>query len=539
MRKTKICVVGSCAMDLISYVDRLPVLGETLHGKRFSMGFGGKGANQAVMAAKLSADVTMVTKLGKDIFGENTLKNFQNFGIFTNHIHFTGKAFSGVAPIAVDPLGNNSIIIVLGANNHLTTEDVFAARSDIVTSDILICQNEIPMEINIAAMRIAREAGVMTIYNPAPALNNTPKEIYPLSSIICPNESEAEILTNVSVGTIEDAEKAAKILLGWGAEIVVLTLGDKGSFLAKEGQVHHVPAFPVNAIDTTGAGDAFVGSFGFFLANREPIETAMTMANKIASISVQFHGTQTSFPEIENLPSEIQRKINGYNKKPEKENTVVETLDIAGYIDHTLLKPEADQAAIDRMCDEALSHVFASVCVNSCWVSHIAKRLKGSAVKACSVIGFPLGAMETGAKAAEAKKAVQDGATELDMVINIGELKAQNYQKVEEDIMAVRQAAPAPVILKVIIETCLLTDEEKHKACEIVKDAGADFVKTSTGFSSHGAVISDIVLMRKVVGPDFGVKASGGIKDRDTTREMIEAGANRIGTSTGVKIVTG
>ncbi len=213
--------------------------------------------------------------------------------------------------------------------------------------------------------------------------------------------------------------------------------------------------------------------------------------------------------------------------------------EMAQYIDHTLLKPEADRAALDKLCEEAVLHGFKAVCVNSGWVGTVADKLKGTNIAVCSVIGFPLGAMCFPAKAFEARQAVEDGARELDMVINIGALKSGDLKAVEQDIRAVRREANSPVALKVIIETCLLTDDEKMKACEIAQHAGADFVKTSTGFSTGGATLEDVILMRKAVGPRMGVKASGGIKDFETAAAMIAAGATRIGAGAGVAIVSG
>jgi ribokinase len=269
------------------------------------MGFGGKGANQAVMAAKLGGDVMMVTKLGKDVFGENTLKNFQSWGVNTKHVHFTDQAFSGVAPIAVDPEGHNSIIIVTGANDVLTGEEIEAARPDIATSQIMVCQLEIPVEINLAALRIARQEGVKTIFNPAPARASLPDEFYQLSDIFCPNESETELLTGMPVGTLEEAEAAARALIDRGAGIVILTLGERGSLLVTDSTTEHVPVDSVKALDTTGAGDAFVGSLAYFLASGKSLTEAIQQANRIAAISVQSSGTQTSFPEAKDLPSEI------------------------------------------------------------------------------------------------------------------------------------------------------------------------------------------------------------------------------------------
>jgi deoxyribose-phosphate aldolase len=211
--------------------------------------------------------------------------------------------------------------------------------------------------------------------------------------------------------------------------------------------------------------------------------------------------------------------------------------DWASLIDHTLLKPEATDEDIKRLCDEAAKYHFASVCVNPTWVRVAACALQGSGVPVCTVIGFPLGATLPDVKAYEARRAIQDGAREVDMVINVGALKSGDDCLVEHDIHTVVEAAHEySVTTKVIIETALLTDDEKVRACQAAKRAGADFVKTSTGFSKGGATVADIVLMRRTVGPDLGVKASGGVKNLEDARAMVEAGATRIGASVGVKI---
>ena len=205
-------------------------------------------------------------------------------------------------------------------------------------------------------------------------------------------------------------------------------------------------------------------------------------------------------------------------------------------IDHTLLKQDAAADQIEKLCREAVSCGFCSVCVNSSFVSLCAGLLKDTDVKVCTVIGVPLGAMSTAAKAAEAALAVKDGAQELDMVIHTGMAKSGNWDYVKKDIAAVVQAAEGRALVKVILETCLLTDEEKEKACLAAKEAGADFVKTSTGFSTGGATVDDIRLMRRIVGPEMGVKASGGIRCLADVQAMVEAGADRIGTSAGIRI---
>lgn len=209
---------------------------------------------------------------------------------------------------------------------------------------------------------------------------------------------------------------------------------------------------------------------------------------------------------------------------------------IAAMIDHTLLKPEATPAQIEKLCAEAAEYHFASVCVNPVYIPLAARLLKGTGVKVCCVVGFPLGAIAPDQKAAEAASCAAMGAEELDMVIHVGAAKAGDWALVQRDIEGVVKAAAGHTV-KVIIETCLLTDEEKVKACEAAKAAGAHFVKTSTGFSTGGATTHDIALMRKTVGPEMGVKASGGIRDYATAMAMIEAGANRIGASAGIAIV--
>lgn len=211
---------------------------------------------------------------------------------------------------------------------------------------------------------------------------------------------------------------------------------------------------------------------------------------------------------------------------------------LSHYIDHTLLKPEATKEQIDQLIDEAKKYEFTSVCLHPYWVSYCANRLKGFSTKVCTVIGFPLGANTTAAKVFETKQAIEDGAKEIDMVLNIGELKAGNNDVVYEDIRAVVQAANKKAIVKVIIETALLTEQEKINACQIIERAEAHFVKTSTGFSTHGAQIEDIKLLRKSVPSHIGVKASGGIRTRETVLKMIEAGANRIGASASVSIIS-
>jgi deoxyribose-phosphate aldolase len=210
---------------------------------------------------------------------------------------------------------------------------------------------------------------------------------------------------------------------------------------------------------------------------------------------------------------------------------------VASIIDHTILKPETTPEDVKKICKEAVENKFASVCVNSCYTKLVAEELGNSGVKVCTVVGFPLGAMSSESKAFETKKAIEDGAQEIDMVINIGMIKSKQYGYVKSDIAAVVDAAKGKAIVKVILETCLLTDEEKVEACKISKAANADFVKTSTGFSRWGAKLEDVKLMRETVGSEMGVKASGGVHSFEDAVKIIEAGATRIGASSSLKII--
>jgi len=243
--------------------------------------------------------------------------------------------------------------------------------------------------------------------------------------------------------------------------------------------------------------------------------------------------------DIDKIIDKIIAEVTGKGSSGEQIQQSPQLSDnLAGKIDHTLLKPDATRDEIIRLCNEAKENGFAAVCLNPCWVKVASEQLYGSDVMVCSVIGFPLGTNTSCLKEEETKRAVSDGAREIDMVLNVGKFKSGDLEFVFNDIKRVVDAAH-PAQVKVIIETCLLTDEEKVAACVIAKQAGAHFVKTSTGFGKAGATIEDVVLMRKVVGESMGVKAAGGIRDRTTAEAMIRAGANRIGASASVAIVKG
>jgi ribokinase len=304
---SQIVVVGACMIDLISYVPRFPQMGETLHGTEFRMGYGGKGANQAIMAAKLGSKVVMVSKVGDESFGAGTLENFKKNGVSTDFVYKSKEEFSGVAPIFVTPKGENSIVIVSGANNKLTAMEIEKASNEIKQSSYLICQLEIEVELSLIALRLAKKLGVSTILNPAPARSSLPEEIYKLTDIFCPNESEAELLTGKKINSMEDIEEMAKQFVTAGAKSVIITLGENGCYVLSNGVGKHVPANKVSVVDSTGAGDAFVGALAHFLDLGIDIFESSKRASAVATISVQGKGTQSSFPEQDQLPSELLR----------------------------------------------------------------------------------------------------------------------------------------------------------------------------------------------------------------------------------------
>ncbi|XP_062502157.1 ribokinase-like isoform X1 [Corticium candelabrum] len=294
-----VVVVGSCMTDLVSYVPRLPKPGETIHGTRFSIGFGGKGANQCVMAARMGAKTAMVAKVGNDSFGHRTVENLKDNGVDASCVGVVDGLSSGVAPIAVDEKGENAIIIVSGANSDLSPSDVRTATSIIKSAAVVVCQLEVPSETSLAALEMGRQSGAITILNPAPA---QPELDHLLSccEIVCPNETEAEILTGYAVKTIADASHAVRLLLSRGCEKVVLTMGSQGAvYGSKEcSEPCHVSAESVTPVDTTGAGDAFVGSLAYYLAKLPNLSfhEIVCRSCKVAALSVQKPGTQTSFP---------------------------------------------------------------------------------------------------------------------------------------------------------------------------------------------------------------------------------------------------
>ncbi|HEY3615655.1 MAG TPA: ribokinase [Candidatus Sulfotelmatobacter sp.] len=305
-KRPRIAVVGSANIDLTTFTDRFPKPGETIFGQRFDLGFGGKGANQAVAARLCGADVFMVARVGSDLFGPATIENFRKQGIDTTHVKQVEGLSSGVAPIFVESNGQNRILVVKGANDALKPADIDAAAETLKGADCIVLQFETPLETVYYTIQFARKQGIRCILNPAPA---QPVDLTALKDLdyFVPNESEAEAISERSVRNVGDAKECAKDLVARGIRRVIITLGANGSLLAgREGSEHVLP-FAVNSVDSTGAGDAFIGSFAVFLAEGAPEKEAVRRANLYAALSTTGVGTQKSFYDRARFDTEWAR----------------------------------------------------------------------------------------------------------------------------------------------------------------------------------------------------------------------------------------
>ena len=293
-KRPRIAVVGSANIDLTTFAERFPKPGETIFGQSFNLGFGGKGANQAVAARLCGADVFMVARVGSDLFGPATIENFRKQGIDATYVKQVEGVSSGVAPIFVEPSGQNRILVVKGANDEIKPADVDAAAAMLKSVDCIVLQFEIPLETVYYTIAFARKHGIRCILNPAPA---QAVEMAALSELdyFVPNEHEAETITGAAVKTVDDAKSCGEKLLAGGIRRVIITLGENGALLAGREGSEHVAAFPVNCVDSTGAGDAFIGSFAVFLGEGIPEKEAVRRANLYAALSTTGVGTQKSF----------------------------------------------------------------------------------------------------------------------------------------------------------------------------------------------------------------------------------------------------
>lgn len=293
-KRPRIAVVGSANVDLTTFTDRFPKPGETIFGQKFDLGFGGKGANQAVAARLCGAEVFMVARVGSDLFGPATIENFRKLGIDTTHVKQIEGMSSGVAPIFVETNGQNRILVVKGANDALKTADVDAAAETLKAADCIVLQFEIPLETVYYTVAFARKNGIRCMVNPAPAQAVEMNALNGLDYFV-PNESEAEAITGLPVRNIEDAKSCAGKLLAEGIGRAIITLGANGSLIAGNGLSEHIAPFPMKSVDSSGAGDAFIGSFAVFLAEGLPELDAVRRANLYAGLSTMAVGTQKSF----------------------------------------------------------------------------------------------------------------------------------------------------------------------------------------------------------------------------------------------------
>jgi ribokinase len=305
-KRPRIAVVGSANIDLTTFTDRFPKPGETIFGQRFDLGFGGKGANQAVAARLCGAEVFMVARVGSDLFGPATIENFRKQGIDTTHVKQVEGLSSGVAPIFVEPNGQNRILVVKGANDALKPADIDAATETLKAADCIVLQFETPLETVYYTIQFARRQGIHCILNPAPAQSVDLTALKDLDYFV-PNESEAEAISEHPVRNVGDAKECAKDLLAHGIRRVIITLGANGSLLASPDESQHVLPFAVNSLDSSGAGDAFIGSFAVFLAEGVPEKEAVRRANLYAALSTTGVGTQKSFYDRARFDTEWAR----------------------------------------------------------------------------------------------------------------------------------------------------------------------------------------------------------------------------------------
>jgi ribokinase len=306
-KRSRIAVVGSVNIDLTTFTDRFPKPGETCFGQKFDLGFGGKGANQAVAAHLCGAEVFMVARVGSDLFGPASIENFKKLGIDTTYVKQVEGVSTGVAPIFVEPNGQNRILVVKGANDRLKPADVDAAAEMLRAADCIVLQFEIPLETVYYTIEFGRKHGIPCIVNPAPAQAVDMDALAGLDYFV-PNETEAETITSMPVQSVDDAKRCAEKLLASGIRRIIITLGAKGSLLAGRGVLEHVPPFSVTSIDSTGAGDAFIGSFAVFLAEGATEQEAVRRANLYAALSTTGIGTQKSFYDRARFEQEWARQ---------------------------------------------------------------------------------------------------------------------------------------------------------------------------------------------------------------------------------------
>ncbi|MGA2111629.1 MAG: ribokinase [Anaerolineales bacterium] len=308
MAEAKVIVIGSCNMDIYSWAEHLPEPGETVIGQRYWMSMGGKGANQAVGARLLGAEVTMVGRVGDDLFGKQMLETLRSHGVNCDHLRVDSGAGSGVALVVVDKRGENIIVVVSGVNMRIDRSDVEAAASELRAADVLLMQLEIPLDAIERAIDIAREARAMCILNPAPA-RPLPDRILRKVHLLTPNQNEAKVLTGIRADTLEGAKSAGEALLSKGVQTVIITLSAQGALIVQPGGAQHMEGVPIEALDTTGAGDAFMAGLGVALGEGKPLEEATRYGNLIGALSTKKPGAMASLPTRAEVEAFLRNRV--------------------------------------------------------------------------------------------------------------------------------------------------------------------------------------------------------------------------------------
>lgn len=523
MKKTKVVILGDLLYDCFTWAPRLPRKGETVMGYANGFFSGGKGANQAVQAAKLGAEVYLIGKVGSDERGDFLLKELNRYGVNTDYVFRDPMEATGTCCIHVDANGDNAIIVAPLANLKVTEEEVTTARQIIEGADVFITQLLLDPHVTLMCLKWASDAGVITVFNPAPA-REIPDEFYRYSHFISPNETEAEYFTGCyKDGQADDKwrENAGSFFRNKGCKALLMTLGSDGVYYDDGVTRQSFPCFKVKAVDCTGAGDSFNAAFAVGVVRSNSLKEALAFASAAAALTVQGKGAQPSMPMIEQVKDFLNK-----NRKIEETNM----MEINRYLDHAILNPEFTIEEVKASIKEAIGYEVQTVCVRGCDIPMAVEMCKGTNTNVCCVLDFPHGHGGKEAKAAIADIYSRQGAKEVDMVINYGFARSGAWDKVEDEIRAVcENVHKNGGIVKVIFETSQLTLEEVARATEASIAAGADFVKTSTGFNGGGATEEAVRVMLDTAKGRIKVKPSGGIRDYERAKMFVEMGADRLG----------
>lgn len=540
---------------------------------RFAAVAGGAPANVAVGLERLGRTTRFVGCVGKDPFGIKLRRELEAAGVETSFLFTpddkeggTDAVCTTINFVSVWDDGHKDLCFYRGADRCLLPQQITPA---IFENALCFHYGSISLidepgsMAQYKAIQIARDKGLLITYDPNYRSTLWPNETaahrvifdaFKYAHMTKVSEEEFSVVTGC-----DNLEEGIRVLLDQGVELVVVSRGERGALAANERfVVESIPFGDVEIVETTGAGDAFMAALiskmlpefkkhGGSLKNvkSETVQAALDYANVAGGLACTKAGAMPALPTANEVDHflDMRRRQKVLQSTSTRSPLSVASYRLARMIDHTFLKPYcAEPNEIERLCQEACQYGFATVCVNPSQVERCRQLLRGTNIRVGAAIGFPLGQTTLTVKTFEIRDAIHRGATEIDMVMNIRELQNGNYDFVLAEIDMLVQTcresgASSKVICKVILETCFLTTEEKIKACEICRDAGVDFVKSSTGFGPGGATVEDIKLMRMTVGEVVGVKASGGIRDLATARAMVDAGANRIGTSSGVAMM--